>query len=307
MARVLVTGGAGFIGSHVVDACIREGHEVAVVDNFASGSPENLNTAAHFYEVDITTPNLGEVFARFKPELVCHLAAQADVRKSLQDPQFDTDVNVVGTVNVLDQCRMHNVGKLLFASTGGAIYGVPKQLPATEDLRPQPQSLYGTAKLCGEEYIHAYGRIFGLRYTILRLPNVYGPRQSPHGEAGVCSILIGKMLAGETPVLYGHGKPVRDYVYVLDVVDAFMRAMTKGDGGTYNIGSSKATTVQELFDTLSALIGFTGKAELKDLRQGEVEAITISNERAAADLGWSAKMPMQEGLKNTLEHIRTHG
>ncbi|MEX2016366.1 MAG: NAD-dependent epimerase/dehydratase family protein, partial [Candidatus Hydrogenedentales bacterium] len=172
---------------------------------------------------------------------------------------------------------------------GGAIYGAPKHLPATEDVRPQPLSLYGTAKLCGEEYIHAYGRIFGLRYTILRLPNVYGPRQSPHGEAGVCSILIGKMLAGETPVLFGHGKPVRDYVYVLDVVDAFIRAMTRGDGGTYNIGSSKATTVQELFDTLSALIGFNGKPELKNLRPGEVEAITISKERAAQGLGWSQK------------------
>ncbi|HOQ88901.1 MAG TPA: NAD-dependent epimerase/dehydratase family protein [Candidatus Hydrogenedentes bacterium] len=305
MSKVLVTGGAGFIGSHVVDALIASGHEVAVVDDLSSGNVDNLHTQAAFYELDIRCQQMAEVFEEFSPDYVYHLAAQIDVRKSVEDPIYDADVNVRGSINLLELCVAHRVKKFIFASTGGAIYGSPEQLPADENCPPRPESPYGTSKLCVEQYVGLYGRLHRLNYANLRFPNVYGPRQTPHGEAGVCSILAGRMLAGEAPVLYGHGKPLRDYVYVGDIARACLLAMKKGDGVTVNLGSGKGVSVRQLFDIIQELTGFTGKPVMKDLRPGEVENIYITGDLARQVLGWFPEVSLREGLEKTVEYVRS--
>lgn len=306
MKRILVTGGAGFIGSHVVDAYIAAGHEVIVVDNLATGFRQNLNPRARFHEMDIRDKALADLFAQEKPQIVNHLAAQIDVRRSVLEPAFDADVNVLGTINVLENCRLHGVEKFLFASTGGAIYGEPDpaELPLSEDYFPRPLSHYGTAKLAGEHYIRLYGLLYGLRYTILRFPNVYGPRQNPHGEAGVCAILVGLMLEGKRPVLYGHGAPTRDYVYVGDIARATVQALEKGDGETLNLGSAVETSVRDIFDVLRRLIGFQDEPDLQPLRPGEVNRIAITGDRAREVLGWQPEVGLEEGLKRTLRHVQ---
>ncbi|MCK5861516.1 MAG: NAD-dependent epimerase/dehydratase family protein, partial [Candidatus Hydrogenedentes bacterium] len=234
---ILVTGGAGFIGSHIVEACIKKGHTVIVVDDLSSGDTEHLHPDAIFYDMDIRSPQLREVFTAHSPDIISHHAAQIDVRKSVDDPLYDADVNIHGSLNLLEMSVKYGVKKFLFASTGGAIYGSPEKLPATEKCIPQPESPYGTSKLCVEQYIMLYSRIHKLKYTILRYPNVYGPRQSPHGEAGVCSILAGLMLRKKAPILYGQGDPFRDYVYVSDIAHATLLALHKGNGETLNLGS----------------------------------------------------------------------
>ncbi len=304
MSKILVTGGAGFIGSHVVDAYVDAGHHVTVVDDLSSGCGDFLNPKAKFYELDIRSAQMTEVFEDEKPEVVAHFAAQIDVRRSLQDPLYDADVNVRGSLNLLELCVAHNVKKFIFASTGGAIYGSPEKLPADESTVPLPESQYGTSKLCVEQYIGLYGRLHKLPHTILRFPNVYGPRQSPHGEAGVCSILAGMMLAGETPTLYGHGAPLRDYVYVGDIARACVLALKKGNGATVNLGSAKGASVRELFDIIKGLTGFSGKPVMRDLRAGEVEKIYITGAKAAEVLGWKPEVSLKDGLAKTVEFIK---
>ena len=301
---ILVTGGAGFIGSHVVDAFIQKGHTVIVADDLSSGNPDFINPNAVFYAMDIRSPQLEEIFIAHSPTIVCHHAAQIDVRKSVADPVYDADVNIRGSINLLELCVKHGVKKILFSSTGGAIYGSPEKLPAKETCIPRPESPYGTSKLCVEQYIMLYARIHKLNYTILRYPNVYGPRQSPHGEAGVCSILTGLMLNGKSPVLYGHGEAFRDYVHVSDIAHANVLALTKGSNETLNLGSATAVTVKELFTILKKLTGFKGKAQLKALRPGEVKGIYISGGNAAAVLGWSPSISLAEGLEQTVAFIR---
>ena len=302
---ILVTGGAGFIGSHVVDAYVAKGHTVIVVDDMSSGNPDFLNKAVTFYEMDIRSPQIGEIFDEHAIDIVSHHAAQIDVRKSVDDPLYDADVNVKGTLNLLDLCIKHKVKKIIFSSTGGAIYGTPQNLPADENCPPRPECPYGTSKLCAEQFIMLYARMYKLGYTILRYPNVYGPRQSPHGEAGVCSILAGLMLAGQTPTLYGHGKAFRDYVYVADIASANLLALEKGNGETINLGSGKAVSVKELYDIVAELTGFTGKPVLKPLRPGEVEGIYITGKRAAAELGWKPAVGLKDGLAKTVDFVRT--
>lgn len=306
--KILVTGGAGFIGSNVVDAFVREGHEVVAVDNLSTGFRENLNPKAKFYEADICDAALAEVFAAERPQVVSHHAAQIDVRKSLEDPAFDACVNVLGSINVLECCVRHGVEKLIFASTGGAIYGDVDEshMPVSESYAPRPVSHYGTAKLCVEHYIGLYGILYGLRYTILRYPNVYGPRQNPHGEAGVCAILVGLMLDGKTPTLFGFGEPMRDYVYVGDIARANVLALERADGETLNLGSGKGTTVREIFEGIRELTGFQGEPDLKPIRPGEVRKIYITGDRAREVLGWKAEVELKEGLKRTLEHVKAH-
>jgi UDP-glucose 4-epimerase len=302
MSKILVTGGAGFIGSHVVDGFVEAGHQVVVVDDLSSGSEDNLNPKARFYELDIRSAQLADVFEEQKPDVVAHFAAQIDVRRSVQDPIFDADVNVRGSLNLLEMCVAGNVKKFIFASTGGAIYGSPEKLPADESCPPLPESHYGTSKLCVENYIGLYSRMYKLPCTILRFPNVYGPRQSPHGEAGVCSILAGLMLEDKSPTLYGHGTPQRDYVYVGDIARGCLLALKKGTGATVNLGSGKGTSVKELYDIMRGLIGFTGKASLKDRRPGE--KIFITGARAAEVLGWKPEMSLKDGLAKTIDFIR---
>ncbi len=302
--KVLVTGGAGFIGSHTVDALLAEGHSVAVVDNLSSGRKALVPDSVAFYEMDIRDEALKDVFAAFKPTHVIHSAAQMDVRISVLQPRFDADVNVVGSLNVLQNCVDHDVKKFVFSSTGGAIYGEPEELPADEQCPARPLCQYGTAKYAFEQYIGLYQRLYQLPFTILRYGNVYGPRQNPHGEAGVCAILTQLMLAGKQPVLYGFGEPVRDYVYVGDVARANVMALSSADGEIMNICSGVGTTVRAIFDFIREETGFEGEPRLEPIRQGEVMRIFTSCEKAARVLNWTPQTELKDGLAATVAYIK---
>jgi UDP-glucose 4-epimerase len=304
MSKILVTGGAGFIGSHVVDHFIAAGHDVVVVDNLFSGFRENLNPAATFYDMDIRDKELTGVFAEEKPDVVNHLAAQMNVTLSLKDPTFDADSNVVGSVNVLQSCVDHGVKKFIYSSTGGAVYGEPADLPASEECAVEPMSHYGLSKYTAELYCQLFRRIYGLGYTVLRYPNVYGPRQTPHGEAGVCAILSELMLGGKAPTLYGNGEPLRDYVYVGDIARANVLALDKGDGETINLGSGRGTSVLEVYAAIKALTDFSGDPVLAPLRKGEVSRIYTTGDRAAEMLDWKPEVPLEEGLAQVVDFAR---
>ena len=302
--KVLVTGGAGFIGSHVVDQIIAAGHAAAVIDNLSTGVRAYVNPKAAFHEVGIGDAAVAEIVAREKPDVVCHLAAQINVTESVKDPAFDAMTNVIGTINLLEASVRAGVKRFIFSSTGGAIYGSPKVLPADETTRPEPMSPYGTSKLATEEYIKTYSRNHPLTYVILRYANVFGPRQVPHGECGVCAVLTDLMLKGKQPTLYGFGEPVRDYVYVGDVARANVLALDRGNNITVNIANGKGTTVNEIFDALKEVIGFDQEPQRKPLRPGEVEKIICANGLAKTELGWSPTVGLLEGLKNTIAHAR---
>ena len=302
--KVLVTGGAGFIGSHVVDQLVAAGHDVAVVDNLSTGVRSYVNPKASFHEIGVGEKGVAEVFTKEKPETVCHLAAQINVTESVKDPAFDALTNIIGTINLLEAAVKSGVKKFIFSSTGGAIYGEPKVLPADESTPPEPMSPYGTSKLATEEYIKLYARNHPLKYVILRYSNVFGPRQVPHGECGVCAVLTDLMLKGKQPTLYGFGEPVRDYVYVGDVARANVLALERGSNTTVNISNGKATTVNEIFDALDKVIGFNQEPIRKPLRAGEVEKIICANDKAKAELGWSPTVGLLEGLQNTINHMR---
>ena len=304
MAKIVVTGGAGFIGSHVVDRLIEAGHSVAVIDNLSSGRRENLDAKARLIEMDMASPSLAETLAEESPDAVIHLAAQIDVRQSLMDPAFDANTNIVGSLNLLEACVKAKVRKFVYASTGGAVYGEPAILPASEETPILPLCHYGVSKYTVEQYTRLYKVLYGMDYTVLRFPNVYGPRQSHTGEAGVCAILIGLMLAGKRPTLYGHGAPLRDYVYAGDIARGCVLALTKGDGETVNLGSGKGTSVRELFDVLAELLGYSGEPDLQPLRAGEIDKSYITGERAARVLGWRPEVALREGLRRTAEHVR---
>ena len=302
--KVLVTGGAGFIGSHVVDRLVAAGHEVAVIDNLSTGVRSYVNPKASFHEIGIGDKGVAEAFTKEKPEAVCHLAAQINVTESVKDPAFDAMTNIIGTINLLQAAVNSGVKKFIFSSTGGAIYGEPKVLPADETTVPEPMSPYGTSKLATEEYIKLYSRNHPLQYVILRYSNVFGPRQVPHGECGVCAVLTDLMLKGKQPTLYGFGEPVRDYVYVGDVARANVLALERGSNTTVNISNGKATTVNEIFDALDKVIGFNQEPIRKPLRAGEVEKIICANDKAKKELGWSPTVGLLEGLQNTINHMR---
>jgi len=304
MFKVIVTGGAGFIGSHVVDMLLENHHEVLVIDNLSSGKRENINPGATFIEMDICSDQIDAVFDNFRPDYVAHLAAQIDVRKSVTDPIFDAKVNVLGGINLLNSSVKYDVQKFIFSSTGGAIYGETDTLPVPETYQPRPMSPYGTSKLAFEHYLELYQRLYGLKYLILRLPNVYGPRQSPEGEAGVCSILTGLMLKGKKPVLYGHGTPQRDYVFVKDIARAFLLGLDKATDETLNLGSARGTTVREIFDIIADILGYQGEPELAPLRPGEVQNIYITGDKAREILGWQPQIDLCTGLTETVEFIK---
>jgi len=301
--RILVTGGAGFIGSHVVDAYLAEGHDVAVIDDLSTGKEAFLNPKARFYRCDIRSREIADVFQREKPEIVNHLAAQIDVRKSVTEPMFDADVNILGGINLLEHSVKAAVRKFIFASTGGAIYGEPEVLPASEETPPRPKSHYAASKLAFEHYLGLYERLYGLPYTVLRFPNVYGPRQSPEGEAGVCSILSGLMLADKTPQLFGYGEPTRDYVYVGDIAAGNVLALDRGENEIINLGSGVGVSVQTLFEAIARIIGFEGEAVLKPLRQGEVMHTYITGDKAAELLGWRPATSLDQGLEATVAYV----
>jgi len=313
--RVLVTGGAGFIGSHIVDALIARGHEVIVVDNLASGRKENLHPAARFYLMDICSPEVEEVFERERPEFVNHHAAQIDVRRSVAEPHEDARVNIAGLLNLLNNCVRYGVKGFIFASSGGVVYGEPAELPVKEEYPKGPLSPYGVSKLASEYYLYCFAQVHGLPYIALRYGNVYGPRQDPHGEAGVVAIFGNKMLKGETPTIYGDGEQVRDYVYVQDVVKANLLAMEKLlqapssplgkgiDGAAYNIGTGKGTSVNELFRLLRKVTGYQGEAVYGLQRAGELKKIYLDCRKAWQELGWRAEVELEEGLRYTVRSL----
>lgn len=312
MTRVLVTGGAGFIGSHLTDRLLDEGHEVTVVDDLSTGKEGNLEQAREraggrlrLVRLDITDPGVEGVVADAKPEVVLHLAAQIDVRRSVADPVHDATVNILGTVRLLEAARRAGVRKFVLTSSGGTIYGEPdaSALPLAEDYDGHPTSPYGASKRAVEEYLHTYAALYGLSWTALALSNVFGPRQDPHGEAGVVSIFGGRMLAGEPVTIFGDGEQTRDFVFVADVVDAFVRSLDAGDG-RFNIGTGEQTSVNELFAALADLAGYTRDPEYAPARSGELARIALDWSRAAADLEWKPRTALRDGLAATLDWVR---
>jgi UDP-glucose 4-epimerase len=312
--RALVTGGAGFIGSHLVDALLDRGDEVAVVDDLSTGKRENLDGAlargAELHEVDIRdAPALRDVVAARRPDIVFHLAAQMDVRKSIEDPAWDAGINVVGTINVLEASRLTDVRRVVNTSTGGAIYGDVDVMPTPESVPPRPMSAYGQSKFCAEAYCGWFERLYGLSSVTLRYGNVYGPRQDPHGEAGVIAIFCGKLLAGERPRIFGDGRQTRDYTYVGDIVAANLAAAAHPEAhGAYNAGTGVEASVLEVVAALREAAGVDEfEPEFAPARAGELQRSSLDVTRARAELGFSAETDLVSGLRPTLEWARAVG
>jgi UDP-glucose 4-epimerase len=311
LMRSLVTGGSGFIGSNLVDALLARGDEVTVVDDLSTGRRENLTSAlgegAQLVEADIRDGEaMSDLAQRLKPELVFHLAAQIDVRRSVADPAFDADINVGGTANLLEAARVAGSRRFVFVSTGGAIYGEGegKPLPLGEDAAAEPLAPYGQSKFAAEGYVSLYRRLYGLSAVILRLGNVYGPRQDPLGEAGVIAIFCGKLSSGEAPTVYGDGTQTRDYVYVADVVEAALAAAAGDASGAFNIGTGHQTSVLELVELLRGLGDSDSfEPEFAPPRPGEVQRIALDCSRAAEELGWRAATDLRQGLERTLDAV----
>lgn len=296
-AKAIVTGGAGFIGSHLVERLLAEGSEVVVIDDLSTGKEANLPPEADLEVLDVADHGaLAAATAAVKPEAIFHLAAQASVTVSVADPWRDNEVNVIGTLNVLE-CAREAGAPIVFSSTGGALYGDNAPLPTREDAAPVPESPYGASKLAGEAYVKTWGAAHGAAHAICRLGNAYGPRQSPHGEAGVVAIFSHKLWAGEEPVLYGHGKPTRDYVYVSDITDGLVRAA--GTSGVFNLGTGTEVPVIEIFESLRRTAGSGIEPRFEDLRPGELNRSALDSSAAAEAFGWRAEVTLQEGLQRT--------
>ncbi len=304
--RILVTGGAGFIGSNVADRFVALGHDVAVFDNLSSGVRSFVHNAARLYEGDLRdAASVEAAVADFRPDVVDHHAAQIDVRGSVADPMLDARVNLLGSIALLQACTASGVRKVIYASTGGALYGEGRQLPATEDHPINPESPYGASKHAVEHYLYLWRLLHGLDYTILRYPNVYGPRQNPHGEAGVNAIFIGRMLEGLPPMVFGDGSAVRDYLFVDDVVEANVLALDRGSGETLNLGTGTATSVNDIVRELRAITGFAGDSVHLPARAGEVQRIYLDASRAERMLGWVPKVSFADGLRRTIAWSRS--
>jgi len=297
--NILVTGGAGFIGSHIVDAYIAKGHDVTVMDDLSGGKKKNVNPKARFVGADVRDPNISTLFAESRFEVVNHLASQIDVRKSVQDPFFDASVNILGGLRLLECCRSYGVRKFIFSSSGGTIYGECPSEPATEESAARPESPYGISKATLEKYIHFYGQVYRQSFTILRYGNVYGPRQDPHGEAGVVAIFVGKLLAGEQATIYGTGDQERDYVFVGDVVSANVAALSKGENAVFNIGTAVATSVNTLYDHLSQLNPQAQPPVCAPARTGELNRSVLNIDRAKKVLEWTPQTSLKQGLQQT--------
>ena len=302
--KVMVTGGAGFIGSHLVDRLIQEGHEAVVVDNLSTGKRKQVNRAARFYKLDVQSPRLERVFRKERPSVLMHLAAQMDIRRSVEDPIFDAQSNILGTINVLEQAVRHGSRKVVFASSGGAIYGEQEVFPAPESHPTRPLSPYGISKLAGEFYLAYYQQYTGIQYVSLRYSNVYGPRQDPHGEAGVVAIFTQKMLSGEQPIVNGTGRQTRDFVFVEDVVDAHLAVMGKDVQGCYNVGVGEETSINELFGMLADLTKSGSKQVHGPAKKGEQARSVVDSTKLRQELGWEPRTPLSEGLSRTVEFFR---
>ena len=299
--RAVVTGGAGFIGSHVVEGLLARGDEVHVLDDLSKGSRENVAAGATLHVADTRQPD--EVFDAVRPEAVVHLAAQADVRVSVERPDFDADVNVLGTVRVVEAARRHGA-RIVFASSGGAGYGECDG-PAPEDAPLRPLAPYGTSKVCGEEYLATWNRLYGTTHVSLRFGNVYGPRQEPHGEAGVVAIFMGLLRDGGTPKIFGDGSQTRDYVYAGDVVASVLRALESDRGGVYNVGTGTETSVVELYEAIQEASGLRQEPEFAPPRLGELQRSVLDPTLAARELGWRPECSLADGLAETWSWIST--
>jgi UDP-glucose 4-epimerase len=302
--KILVTGGAGFIGSNLVDKLIDLGHEVIIADNLTSGFQRNLNPKAKFYKIDIRDKRLSEIFEREKPEIVNHHAAQIDVRKSGEDPIADAEANILGSLNLISNCIGFGVKRVVYASTGGAIYGDPQYIPADENHPITPISQYGISKHTVEHYLHLYSIIHGLEYVALRYSNVYGQRQNPYGEAGVVAIFAIQMLTGKQPTIFGPGDKTRDYTHVSDIVEANIIALKRGANAIYNIGTGIETKDQKIFDTMASVLGYKGKPIYAPLRPGEVYRIALDCTKAKKELNWSPKLSLKQGMVQTAEYYK---
>jgi len=309
-----VTGGAGFIGSNLVDRLLAEGHSVDVIDNLSTGSMANLAAAradpdhqVTFHQLDVRSPDVGGVIGRRRPEVIFHLAAQADVRVSVSQPVFDAEVNIIGALQVIEGARAAGTAKVVFASSGGTIYGDPdpSKLPVRESHPQRPLSPYGVAKKVVGDYLHAYRELHNLEYSALALANVYGPRQDPNGEAGVVAIFAGRLLADQPCTIFGDGGQTRDFVFVDDVVDAFARAATRGSGLLMNIGTGVETSVNDLYRTMARSAGAAAAPVYAPARIGELRRSSLDPGRAAIHLGWKPWTSLEEGSAAVLDYFRT--
>lgn len=309
--KILVTGGAGFIASHVADAYVEAGHEVVILDNLSTGHRENLNPAARFYHLDICDPGLAGVFSAEKPDLVNHHAAQISVPLSVEEPLLDAEINVKGMLNILQNCVKHNVSKVIFSSTGGAIYGEAKEYPTSEAYAPRPLSIYAIDKLAGENYLHFYNQHYGLDYTVLRYANVYGPRQDSRGEAGVVSLFISQLLAGQTPVINAYPEApegmIRDYVYIKDVVRANLLALRGGSGEAFNIGTCVETTTSLLYKTILWKLKLERQPKTGPARKGDLRRSMLDSSKAFRELGWSPIYNLEQGVGETVAYFTQQG
>ncbi|MTI53397.1 NAD-dependent epimerase/dehydratase family protein [Geosporobacter ferrireducens] len=298
--KVLITGGAGFIGSHIADLLIAQEFQVVIVDNLSTGKVENINKSAVFYPMDIRSDSLQEVFEKEKPEFVIHHAAQIDVQTSIKQPKLDGEVNILGTVNVLENCIQHGVKKIIYPSSA-AIYGRPVYLPIDENHNISPMSQYGISKYTPEQYIRVYSSLYDLKHTIFRYSNVYGPRQAHEGEGGVVAIFQHMMKAGQPPMIFGDGSQTRDYIYVGDVAQANLKVLTQGDNEIFNISTNEKTTVNRLFSVMKQQLHFQGEAQYGPERPGDIPHSILSNQKALMQLDWQPCYNLKTGLQEMLQ------
>lgn len=304
--KILITGGAGFIGSNIADALILKKHEVIIFDNLSSGKKDNINPKAKFYKADIfNKKDVLSIFNNEKPDIVIHNAAQIDVRRSVADPYADAEINILGSINILNACIENNVKKIIFASSGGTIYGECGIKAPTEELKGNPLSPYGIAKFSVEHYIKFFSSISKLKYTILRYGNVYGPRQDPKGEAGVIAIFAAKMIKGEDIIVFGDGKQMRDYVFISDIVDANIKSLKNANNEILNIATSKAVSVNELVKVMSEALDYKGKIIYKPKRDGELFKSFLNIKKAGKVLNWKPEMDLRKGILKTLDFFKS--
>ncbi|HOL90509.1 MAG TPA: GDP-mannose 4,6-dehydratase [Candidatus Pacearchaeota archaeon] len=307
--RILITGGAGFIGSHLADRLIKNGDKVILIDNLSTGKKENINPKAKFYKIDIQSPKISNILKKEKPEILFHLAAQIDVRKSVEDPIKDAKINILGSLNVIKNFYQESLKntkkpKIIFSSTGGAIYGDAKIIPTPETYPEFPLSPYGVCKLTIEKYLNYYWKVFNIPYVALRYANVYGPRQNSKGESGVVSIFIDKLFSGENPIINGSGKQTRDFVFIEDIIEANILAMKKNKVGVYNIGTGKETDINTIFQKLKKITNSNLKAVHCLEKKGEQKRSCLDYKKAQKELSWKPKYNLDEGLIKTVEWFK---
>ncbi|ULL19023.1 NAD-dependent epimerase/dehydratase family protein [Paenibacillus sp. H1-7] len=299
--NILITGGAGFIASHIVDRLVGHGHVVSIIDNLSTGNMDELSDFASFYHCSIMDDEIESIFQKVQPEVVFHHAAQIDVQTSLSQPVLDAEINILGTIKLLEQCKKYGVRKIIYASSA-AVYGTPEYLPVDERHPVQPLSFYGISKHTPEHYIEVFSKLSDLDYTILRYANVYGIRQDPRGEGGVISIFVNKLLEGRTPIIFGDGEQTRDFIYVKDIVEANIAALEKGSKGIYNISCNEQTTVNQLLKVMSEICNMPFEPQYLPPRSGDIIHSCLDNSAAKEELGWKPKYTLAEGLKETCDY-----